>query len=109
MSALGDWFYAHMGETGTGPWYAAWSGWVSDLGEVVLIGGIITAVRHINCHVKGCPRLGKHPVDGTPYKVCAKHHPDIPNTAPTHADVLAAHQEACDQGENDGPDGQDPR
>lgn len=59
-------------------WYNFWSGFGSDLGEVTLVAAIITPVivtyRHANCHVKGCPRIGK-PVSGTPYRACHKHHP----------------------------------
>lgn len=44
---------------------------------------------HHNCHVKGCWRLGKHVVNGTPYVVCRKHHPDI-GEAPSAEDVAKA-------------------
>ena len=55
--------------------YNFWSGFGSDFGEVVLIGGLITLVRHHNCHVKGCWALGR-PVAGTPYVACHDHHPE---------------------------------
>jgi len=41
----------------SGPWYAFWSGFGSDLGELAIVGAII---RHVNCHQKGCWRLGHH-------------------------------------------------
>ena len=43
----------------------------SDVGEVAIFGGVIGIYRKHNCHVKGCPRIGKHPVEGTPYVVAA--------------------------------------
>lgn len=60
-----------------GPVYSFWSGFGSDLGEVTLIAGVIALYRQHNCHVTGCWRIGKHPVMGTPYVTCAKHHPVI--------------------------------
>jgi len=75
----------------SGPWYGFWSGFGSDLGEIAIIGGLISIYRRHNCHVKGCWRIGKHPVEGTTYVVCRQHHPDA---APTHQEVLAAHRAA---------------
>jgi hypothetical protein len=37
--------------------------------------------RKHNCHVRGCWRIGHHPLG--PYLLCRKHHPDIPDAAPT--------------------------
>ena len=54
-------------------WYNFWSGFGSDLGEVVIIGSLIGLYKHHNCPVKGCWRIGRHQVDGTPYKTCHKH------------------------------------
>ena len=54
-------------------WYNFWSGFGSDLGELVIIGSLIGLYRHHNCPVKGCWRIGRHPVAGTPYKTCHKH------------------------------------
>ena len=47
-------------------------GFGSDLGELVIIGSIITVYRHNNCAIKGCWRIGRHGVDGTPYKTWLK-------------------------------------
>jgi hypothetical protein len=54
-------------------WYNFWSGFGSDLGEIAIIGSLIGLYKHHNCTVKGCPRIGHHPVDGTPYMTCHKH------------------------------------
>jgi hypothetical protein len=56
----------------TGPWYAFWSGAGSDLGELALLAGIFGLYHRHNCHTKGCWRIGRHLVDGTPW--CNKHH-----------------------------------
>jgi hypothetical protein len=82
-----NWWLPHiLGiDNETGPWYAFWSGFGSDVGELAIIGGLIGLVRKHTCHVRGCPRLGRFKVDGTAWVVCARHHPD---GAPTAAMVL---------------------
>lgn len=65
----------------SGRWYAFWSGFGSDLGELAIVGGLATLVRKHNCHVKRCPRLGRHPVEGTAFVVCRRHHPEDSPTA----------------------------
>jgi len=56
----------------TGRWYAWWSGAGSDFGELTLIGLAYGAYRKHQCHNKGCWRIGRHQVDGTPW--CNQHH-----------------------------------
>jgi hypothetical protein len=73
--AFWHWFEVHTGTVNeSGPYYGFWSGFGSDIGEATLVVGVAAAWRHHNCHVKGCPRLGR-PVEGTPYIACPKHHP----------------------------------
>lgn len=57
----------------SGPWYAAWSGFVGDVG---LLGAAYALLRRHNCHQRGCWRVGRHPIEGTAWVVCARHHPD---------------------------------
>lgn len=69
--------------------YNSWSGIFSDIGEVTLIVGLVTGAvaarrflhKHFECHEETCHRLGVHPVHGTPYRTCWRHHP-----------VLAVHE-----------------
>jgi hypothetical protein len=61
------------------------------LPNITLIVGALAIVRHHNCHAKGCLRLGRHPVKGTGYIVCRKHHPDA---APTAEQIHAEHAAA---------------
>jgi hypothetical protein len=68
-----------------------WSGFGSDLAEFSFIGVFYVTFRKHNCHVKWCWRIGRQKVDGTDYVVCRRHHP---KEAPTHAEVLQAHEEA---------------
>jgi hypothetical protein len=79
---------------GSGHAYLAWSGAGSDIGELAIIGGLATMVRQKNCHVHHCWRLGRHPVAGTPFVVCRKHHPDDHLTAGA---VHAAHRNAQEE------------
>lgn len=83
------WIEVHTGTVNeSGAYYGFWSGFGSDIGELALLGGLWMGVRRINCHVKGCPRIGHYEVTGTPYKVCRKHHPDVPNKGVTHAHII---------------------
>ena len=74
---------------GNAPHYLFWSGFGSDLSELALVGAVAGLLRKHNCHVKGCPRIGRFPVDGTPWIVCRKHHPQ---DAPTHGEILASQE-----------------
>ena len=59
----------------SGRWYAFWSGFGSDLGELAIVGGLLAVVRRHNCEVHRCWRMGRHRTpDG--HMVCRKHHPD---------------------------------
>lgn len=70
------WLATWMGlDNAGGPIYSFWSGFGSDIGELLILGGLWHFVRHSNCHVKKCARFGK-PVAGTPYRACHKHHPN---------------------------------
>lgn len=48
------------------------------LADITLLGGALAIYRKHNCHIHGCWRMARHPVKGTPYVTCAKHHPDVP-------------------------------
>lgn len=97
LGALRHWFALHTGTLhgGPDPYYNFWSGFGSDLGEATLITavivGVYTGVRKVNCHTKGCWRIGHHPLEGTPYILCKHHHPIVPNHGATHEDILALH------------------
>jgi len=97
IGALRHWFALHTGTLHGGPdvYYNFWSGFGSDLGEATLISavcvGVYTGMRKVNCHTKGCWRIGHHALEGTPYILCKHHHPDVPNHGATHEDILAQH------------------
>jgi hypothetical protein len=98
FGAFRHWFALHTGILHGGPdlYYNFWSGFGSDLGEATLITavgiGVYTGVRKVNCHSRGCWRIGHHPLDGTPYILCKHHHPDVPNHGATHEEILALHR-----------------
>jgi hypothetical protein len=58
-------------------WYNFWSGFVSDIGQVAIVGGLIQIYRRHNCHITKCWRIGKYRVIGTPYLVCIIHRPEV--------------------------------
>ncbi len=61
------WLYVHFGIGGSGPWYAFWSGFGRDLGELAIVAGIWHLV---NCNEKGCYRPGRH---YRGHVICHKH------------------------------------
>ena len=97
VGELRHWFALHTGTLHGGPdlYYNFWSGFGSDLGEATLISavcvGVYTGVRKVNCHTKGCWRIGHHPLEGTPYILCKHHHPEVPNHGASHEEILAQH------------------
>ena len=94
FAGVRHWVALHTGIIYGGPdkYYNFWSGFGSDLGEVTLISavgiGVYTGVRKVNCHAKGCWRIGHHPLDGTPYVLCRHHHPHVPSRGATHEHIL---------------------
>ena len=88
------WLYIHFGIGGSGPWYGFWSGTGSDIGEIAIVGGLVTMVRQQKCEVRRCWRPGRHQTAAR-HRVCRRHHPDDHLTA---AHVEAAHRNA--QGES---------
>lgn len=54
----------------SGRWYLFWSGFG---GRVTFLGFAAAVWHRHNCHAPGCPRIGKHVVNGTPW--CSRHHP----------------------------------
>ena len=86
------WWFLHLtgADNLSGPYYGEWSGFLSDLGEIALIGAAWSIIRKHNCHVKGCWKLSRHQVGD--YAVCSKHHPTA-KTDPTHQDIIDHHAE----------------
>ena len=78
-----------------GAWYAFWSGFGADLGELALLGAALGLWRKHVCHVKGCWRFARQEVSGTSWRVCHRHHPE---GSPTAEQVVEAHQRAAEGG-----------
>ncbi len=99
FDAVRHWLALHTGTLHGGPdlYYNFWSGFGSDLGEATLISavgiGVYTGVRKVNCHTKGCWRIGHHALEGTPYILCRHHHPGVPTGGATHEHILQQHRE----------------
>lgn len=79
--------------------YNFWSGFGSDLAEFGIVGVLAGTLHAHNCHVHGCLRIRTHPVEGTPYKACRKHHPTVPERV-TAEHIAAVHAAANPQGES---------
>jgi hypothetical protein len=90
------WFLSVTGTSNeSGLWYGWWSGFGADLTEFAIFAIVW---RKVNCHAKGCFRVGLHRVDGTPYITCRKHHPVHPGKASATAeDIAAAHRRSHDR------------
>ena len=71
----------HLNHPLTGAGYQSWSGILSDVGELTLVGtlvvGIMGAYRHVECHQEGCHRLGRFPHGHL--RLCHVHHPEVPS------------------------------
>src|ERR1019366_5215564 len=70
------------------------------ISEATIVVGILAAWRHHNCHVQGCPRLGRH-VEGTAYillapsitramRVPSEASPSRPSARPTSRPIAGA-------------------
>jgi hypothetical protein len=68
---------------------------VSGTGGILLVSGSILSVpyttwrRHV-CHEPWCWRLGRHPVEGTPFASCRRHHPALKDSKPARGHMTAA-------------------
>lgn len=74
LTPIQHWIAIHTGIEYAGPdkYYNAWSGILSDIGEITILAGVIGLFRQHNCHQHGCWRLGKHTTrDG--HKLCKIH------------------------------------
>lgn len=90
-SACWHWVEVHTGTVNeSGPYYGFFSGFGSDIGELALVGGLVTLVRSRNCNHKGCWRYGVHTTKNG-HKLC-KTHISMPNAElevhPIHDDHL---------------------
>jgi hypothetical protein len=83
-----------FGLTAGSRWSLFWGGIGSCLSEFAILG----IVWHkLNCHAKGCYRIGLHHVEGTPYITCRKHHPVHPGSRPATAEEIALAHAAANQ------------
>lgn len=57
----------------SGPWYGFWSGFGSIVVQPAMITASVLYLRHQNCHVKGCLRLG-HTDPAVHAPACKRHH-----------------------------------
>lgn len=91
------WYEVHTGiaRGGPDPYYNAWSGILSDLGEYAIaaaaISGVIGWYRKHNCHEATCWRLGKHPTEGGTFILCHRHHPATMGAPGRHLSLEAIH------------------
>ena len=74
----------------SGPVYGFWSGFGSDVGELAIVGGLVSIYRRHNCEVHRCWRLGRH-TTAAGHAVCRRHHPDDHLTV---QDIDDAHRKA---------------
>lgn len=88
-----------------GRWYLLWSGLASDLSELTLLGALIGLYWRHACHVRGCWRIGRHPVEGTGFTVCRRHHPE---GGSTHEHILRLHRRARERSTVAPPSGEGP-
>jgi hypothetical protein len=87
----------------SGPYYAFWSGFGSDIAEFSLVGAAVTGVyqlnRKYNCHQRGCWRIGTHPAAGGQFLLCYRHHPDYQGKKPTRELIEQLHRQHIEREE----------
>lgn len=76
--------------------YGFWSGFGSVIpwaffSMTGIFAGLIVGLRHVNCHEKGCWRVGKFALAGGEYKVCGKHHLGFEGKHPSLEHMWARH------------------
>jgi hypothetical protein len=97
FDVLRHWTAIHIGSINeSGPFYGFWSGFGSDISEGAIAFGLYTGLRKVNCHARMCWRIGHHPLEGTPYHLCKRHHPDVPKGSAKIEDILAQYQKYKD-------------
>jgi hypothetical protein len=76
LHLLTGWIFTILGSRDEGgAWYGLWSGFGGALPDVLIATALAGWLWHQNCHVHHCWRIGRHPVGGTPYRACRRHHP----------------------------------
>ena len=99
FATVRHWVAFHTGllNAGPDPFYNFWSGFGSDLGEFTVVSailvGVYTGAKRVNCHTKGCWRIGRYHLEGTPYVLCRHHHPEVPNRGASHDHIIEAYRE----------------
>lgn len=80
----------------SGLFYLFWSGIGAYL---TILGAVFAHYKRHTCHVDAprfCWRPGVHPVPGTPFRACKKHHPLVPDRV--SADHIADAHTAASEG-----------
>lgn len=90
-----NWLWTWVGARGSGSVYAVESGFLGLLPEIAIFGLVW---RRVNCHAKGCWRVGLHKVSGTHYVTCRRDHPVHDGSTPATTEQIAqAHRDAQQQ------------
>jgi hypothetical protein len=92
---VGHWLLHFLGlDSASGPAYLAWSGIVGDASlfaaTAAFIAHTVISYRHKNCEVHRCWRMVRH-TTAAGHRVCRRH---MPGGAPTHQEVVTAHEAA---------------
>lgn len=95
------WLERFFGASNTsGVAYGFWSGSVSDISEITLIGMAVAWYKSGECHIderriggKNCHKRGRYPFRH--YKLCKYHHPNVPEKV-THLHIIKLHKEASE-------------
>jgi hypothetical protein len=85
-----------LGLDGPSYWSAFWGGFGSCISEFSIPVAAVAFWYHHTCHVSDprfCWRWAAHPVEGTPFRACRRHHPAVPEKV-TAEHIQAAHDDA---------------
>jgi hypothetical protein len=102
--SVNHWLAVHTGIADmSGPYYAFWSGFGSDIAEFSLVGAAVTGLyqlnRKYNCHQRGSWRIGTHPAAGGQFLLCYHHHPDYQGKKPSRELIEQLHRQHIEREE----------
>lgn len=86
---FGHWLFHPLVSRG----YQFWSGIAGCFVSLGMFSGLLVGWRHVNCHAPWCFRLGKHPTADGQFKLCRKHHPDLPDKQPDLREIHRIHDD----------------
>lgn len=89
-------------DSASGTAYLAWSGVLSDAGEITLLGTALAVYKRFTCHTWWCVRHGAYDFTdehtGLTYRLCRSCHPRHPGQRLTRKHIARIHEKNRSEG-----------